>query len=92
MGACLLSEANDLKRPLPIVAKEQFIVPISSALLSFSSLQELNVSLERLECRLGSMARQKDTAACVFLCQGLMKGNLEVSDALDIVRKMSEAS
>ncbi|CAE7775930.1 unnamed protein product [Symbiodinium sp. CCMP2592] len=52
MGACLLSEANDLKRPLPIVAKE------------------LNVNLERLEC--------------------LLKGNLEVSDALDIMRKMSE--
>eukprot|EP00440_Ansanella_granifera_P051892 gb/GFBE01056262.1/.p1 GENE.gb/GFBE01056262.1/~~gb/GFBE01056262.1/.p1 ORF type:complete len:770 (+),score=139.74 gb/GFBE01056262.1/:1-2310(+) len=52
MGACLLSEANDLKRPLPIVAKE------------------LNVSLERLEC--------------------LLRGNLEVSDALDVLRKMSE--
>ncbi|CAE8583141.1 unnamed protein product, partial [Polarella glacialis] len=52
MGACLLSEANDLKRPLNIVA------------------QELNVSLERLEA--------------------LLHGNLEVSDALDVLRKMSE--
>ncbi|CAJ1404013.1 unnamed protein product [Effrenium voratum] len=52
MGACLLSEANDLKRPLPIVAKE------------------LNVSLDLLEC--------------------FLTGNLEVSDALDIMRKMSE--
>eukprot|EP00931_Biecheleriopsis_adriatica_P092930 TRINITY_DN66690_c0_g1_i1.p1 TRINITY_DN66690_c0_g1~~TRINITY_DN66690_c0_g1_i1.p1 ORF type:complete len:795 (+),score=130.26 TRINITY_DN66690_c0_g1_i1:70-2385(+) len=52
MGACLLSEANDLKRPLPIVAKE------------------LNVSLDQLEC--------------------LLRGNLEVSDALDVLRKMSE--
>eukprot|EP00913_Durusdinium_trenchii_P029322 g27489.t1 len=52
MGSCLLSEANDLKRPLPIVAKE------------------LNVSLDLLEC--------------------LLRGDLEVSDALDVVRKMSE--
>jgi len=52
MGACLLSEANDLKRPLPIVAKE------------------LNISLTKIEC--------------------LLKGNLEVSDALDVLRKMSE--
>lgn len=52
MGSCLLSEANDLKRPLPIVAKE------------------LNVSLELLEC--------------------LLQGNLEVSDAFDVIRKMSE--
>ena len=52
MGACLLSEANDLKRPLPIVAKE------------------LNVDLAKLEC--------------------LLQGNLEVSDALDVLRKMSE--
>eukprot|EP00930_Biecheleria_cincta_P075636 TRINITY_DN6280_c0_g2_i1.p1 TRINITY_DN6280_c0_g2~~TRINITY_DN6280_c0_g2_i1.p1 ORF type:complete len:718 (-),score=94.73 TRINITY_DN6280_c0_g2_i1:100-2079(-) len=52
MGACLLSEANDLKRPLPIVAKE------------------LNVSLDRLDC--------------------LLHGNLEVSDALDVLRRMSE--
>ena len=52
MGSCLLSEANDLKRPLPIVAKE------------------LNVSLDLLEC--------------------LLRGNLEVSDALDVIRKMSE--
>jgi len=52
MGACLLSEANDLKRPLPIVAKE------------------LNVSLDRLQC--------------------LLRGDLEVSDALDVLRKMSE--
>lgn len=52
MGACLLSEANDLKRPLPIVAKE------------------LNVKLELLEC--------------------LLQGNLEVSDAFDVIHKMSE--
>jgi methylphosphonate synthase len=52
MGACLLSEANDLKRPLPIVA------------------QEINVNLAKLEC--------------------LIKGNLEVADALEVLRKMSE--
>lgn len=52
MGACLLSEANDLKRPLPTVAKE------------------LNVSLAKLEC--------------------LLKGDLEVGDALNVLRKMSE--
>lgn len=53
MGACLLSEANDLKRPLAIVAKE------------------LNIDLPRLE--------------------SLLRGDLEVSDALEILRKMSEA-
>ncbi|CAK9070896.1 unnamed protein product, partial [Durusdinium trenchii] len=58
MGSCLLSEANDLKRPLPIVAKE------------------LNVSLDLLECHLDA--------------HGLLRGDLEVSDALDVVRKMSE--
>ena len=25
MGSCLLSEANDLKRPLPIVAKARYL-------------------------------------------------------------------
>ena len=53
MGSCLLSEANDLKRPLQIVAKE------------------LNVSLDLLEC--------------------LLRGDLEVGAALDVMRKMSEA-
>lgn len=52
MGACLLSEANDLKRPLPIVAKE------------------LNVDFSKLE--------------------SLLRGDLEVNDALDVLRKMSE--
>lgn len=52
MGACLLSEANDLKRPLPIVA------------------QELDVSLEKLE--------------------RLLQGDLEVSEALGVLRRMSE--
>lgn len=52
MGACFLSEANDLKRPLPIVAKE------------------LNVELPRLE--------------------SLVRGDLDLGDALDILRKMSE--
>eukprot|EP00929_Paragymnodinium_shiwhaense_P007948 TRINITY_DN111870_c0_g1_i1.p1 TRINITY_DN111870_c0_g1~~TRINITY_DN111870_c0_g1_i1.p1 ORF type:complete len:760 (+),score=169.26 TRINITY_DN111870_c0_g1_i1:98-2377(+) len=52
MGACLLSEANDLKRPLTIVA------------------QELNVGLEKLQC--------------------LLDGQLEVGDALDVLKKMSE--
>jgi hypothetical protein len=52
MGSCMLSEANDLKRPLPIVA------------------QELNIGLEKLE--------------------SLKDGQLEVSDALDVLKKMSE--
>eukprot|EP00928_Gymnodinium_smaydae_P057471 TRINITY_DN4070_c0_g2_i1.p1 TRINITY_DN4070_c0_g2~~TRINITY_DN4070_c0_g2_i1.p1 ORF type:complete len:779 (+),score=93.76 TRINITY_DN4070_c0_g2_i1:77-2338(+) len=52
MGACMLSEANDLKRPLNVVAKE------------------LNVSLAKLE--------------------NLLRGDLEVDEALDVLRKMSE--
>lgn len=52
MGACLLSEANDLKRPLHIVAKE------------------LNVELSRLE--------------------SLIRGDLDVSEALEVLRRMSE--
>lgn len=52
MGACLLSEANDLKRPLTVLA------------------HELNMDLAKLEC--------------------LLQGNLEVSDALGVLRKMSE--
>jgi len=52
MGACLLSEANDLKRPLSIVAKE------------------LNFDLAKLEC--------------------LLRGDLQVNDALDVLKRMSE--
>jgi len=52
MGSCLLSEANDLKRPLPIVAKE------------------LNIDLKKLEY--------------------LLSGDLGLSEALDVLRKMSE--
>lgn len=52
MGACLLSEANDLKRPLSIVAKD------------------LNLKKAKLDC--------------------LISGDLEVSDALDVLRRMSE--
>lgn len=51
MGACFLSEANDLKRPLSTVAVE------------------LNVSFSKI--------------------QGLLKGDLELNDALEVLRKMS---
>eukprot|EP00405_Crypthecodinium_cohnii_P031507 CAMPEP_0206524588 /NCGR_PEP_ID=MMETSP0324_2-20121206/68263_1 /ASSEMBLY_ACC=CAM_ASM_000836 /TAXON_ID=2866 /ORGANISM="Crypthecodinium cohnii, Strain Seligo" /LENGTH=692 /DNA_ID=CAMNT_0054019163 /DNA_START=48 /DNA_END=2123 /DNA_ORIENTATION=- len=52
MGSCLLSEANDLKRPLPIVAKE------------------LNIDMAKLD--------------------SLLKGDLGIGEALDVLRKMSE--
>eukprot|EP00927_Polykrikos_kofoidii_P016771 TRINITY_DN17607_c0_g1_i3.p1 TRINITY_DN17607_c0_g1~~TRINITY_DN17607_c0_g1_i3.p1 ORF type:complete len:752 (-),score=114.17 TRINITY_DN17607_c0_g1_i3:131-2386(-) len=52
MGACLLSEANDLKRPLPTVARE------------------LNIPLAKIQC--------------------ILAGDLEVSEALDVLRKMNE--
>ncbi|CAK9005662.1 Methylphosphonate synthase, partial [Durusdinium trenchii] len=71
MGSCLLSEANDLKRPLPIVAKA-----LAAGKRPSFGLDELNVSLDLLECHLDA--------------HGLLRGDLEVSDALDVVRKMSE--
>lgn len=52
MGACLLSEANDLKRPLPLVAKE------------------LGVDFAMLE--------------------NLLQGDLDVTTALDVLKRMSE--